>query len=151
MIRRPPRSTLFPTRRSSDLLLPDGHHPLVAAVAKGKRVELRPRKRTGERRRGWERLEGEEVVAALRERRVGDDQDALRAVGLGPLERHPAADRSGVRGAERGRLETLVACDDRHQGEEGSARAAVRHASNLRGAARGVNLTAVWAGNNVKP
>src|SRR2546425_4588102 len=37
MIRRPPRSTLFPTRRSSDLqhhghLVPDGHHHLRADV-----------------------------------------------------------------------------------------------------------------------
>src|SRR5438128_4773896 len=48
MIRRPPRSTLFPTRRSSDLVLPD------LAVARPphitRRRSGRARRRTGDRK-----------------------------------------------------------------------------------------------------
>src|SRR3712207_7662438 len=47
MIRRPPRSTLFPTRRSSDLLADDGwlerlHHALLMAVREHQGREVSP-------------------------------------------------------------------------------------------------------------
>src|SRR5213079_977002 len=73
-------------------LLPDGHHPLVAAGREGERVNPRPGEGAGERRWGWKRLEREQVVTALRESRVSDDEHPVRAVGLRPLERDGAAD-----------------------------------------------------------
>src|SRR5213076_3331154 len=144
-------------RREGPDLLPDGQHPFVPSGAQGKGVDLRSPEGTGERRWGRERLEGEEIIAALGEARVRDDQDALGAVGLRPLKRHPAADPDEALGTEGGRLEALIARGDPNQGDdgaeggEGGAREAVRHASNLRGAARGVNLTPLSAGNNVRP
>src|SRR5437870_12774305 len=99
-------------RGEGSRLLPHGNHPLVPPVGDSQGVELRPGERSLQRCRGWERREREEVVAALRERRVADDEDTGGAVRLRAPERDGAAppdeSRRAARGYGRG-LEPLVA------------------------------------------
>src|SRR5687768_18095908 len=79
MIRRPPRSTLFPTRRSSDLRVPH-HHPVARRQRHGPRggaaaqlaaVGLRDRERVQRPVRGDRRVEdlrSEEHTSELQSR-----------------------------------------------------------------------------------
>src|SRR5438105_9416070 len=64
MIRRPPRSTLFPTRRSSDLNL-RASRPLSATFVNGRSVPPSPRER---RRRSSARDRSEEHTSELQSR-----------------------------------------------------------------------------------
>src|SRR5690349_22169341 len=69
MLRRPPRSTLFPTRRSSDLPLLDRLHEERAHVQAHHERRRAPRRRRHELRRG-RRLE---LGGAQHRRGLGDE------------------------------------------------------------------------------
>src|SRR5439155_21794235 len=92
---------------------------LVPPVGDSQGVELGSGERSLQRCRGWERREREEVVAALRERSVADDEDTVGAVRLRAPERdgaaHPDEPRGAARGYGRG-LEPLVAGEGRREG-----------------------------------